>query len=217
VRWADQLPDVEVLGVQLPGRGGRYHEPAFTRMGSLVEAVVAEVPFHGPFVFFGHSLGALVAYEVARALRAAGLRQPDRLFVSAHQAPHLPTSDPPVHHLPDEELIAWIDREYGSLPAEITGNAELQRLIVPAYRSDFELVETYAHTPGEPLDCPITVIGGTEDEVTETELRAWGGHTAADCELVWLPGGHFYLREQRPALLDLVASSLKVTDAVSRR
>src|SRR2546421_456760 len=66
VRWADQMPDVEVFGVQLPGRGGRYQEPAFTRMSSLVEAMVAQVPFHGPFVFFGHSLGALVAYEVAR-------------------------------------------------------------------------------------------------------------------------------------------------------
>ena len=104
-----------MLGVQLPGRGARLNEPAFTRMGPLVDAIVAEVTFDGPFAFFGHSLGALVAYEVARVLHATGRRQPDRLFASACPAPHLPRIDPPIHQLPDEELAALINQEYALL------------------------------------------------------------------------------------------------------
>jgi surfactin synthase thioesterase subunit len=208
VRWADDLPNVEVLGIQLPGRGGRHREAPFTRMDPLVAAIVEAVAFRGPFAFFGHSLGTLVAYEVARTLRAAGLRQPDWLFVSAYQAPHVPRTDPPIHHLPDDELIAWIHQEYGSLPANISDDAELVRLVLPSHRADFEIVETYKHTSGEPLDCPITVIGGTEDEVSERELAAWGQHTIGPTHLHWLPGDHFYLRQQRDRLLRIVTDSL---------
>jgi phthiocerol/phenolphthiocerol synthesis type-I polyketide synthase E len=217
VRWADELPEVEVLGVQLPGRGARLHEPAFTRMGPLVDAVVAEVDFRGPFAFFGHSLGALVAFEVARALRASARRQPDRLFVSACPAPHLPRIDPPIHQLPDDELAAWIDHEYGSLPAEIIQKPDVLRMVLPAHRSDFELVETYEYQAGEPLDRPLTVIGGTEDELTESELAAWGRHTAARWDVERLPGGHFYLREQRDRLLHLVRDRLQLSPTCSGR
>jgi surfactin synthase thioesterase subunit len=169
-----------------------------------------------PFAFFGHSLGALVAYEVARALRAAGLRQPDRLFASACPAPHLPRTETPIHQLSDEELVAWIDQEYRSLPPEIIGNPDLMRIVLPAHRSDFELVETYEYRTEEPLECPITVVGGTEDELTESELAAWSRHTVAGWDLHWLTGGHFYLREEHDVLLHLVREKLQVvkTDGV---
>jgi surfactin synthase thioesterase subunit/acyl carrier protein len=212
VRWADGLAEVEVLGIQLPGRGARLHEPAYTRMGPLVDAIAAEVAFRGPFAFFGHSLGALVAYEVARVLRATGRPQPDRLFVSACPAPHLTRVDRPIHQLPDEDLAAWIDEQYGSLPAEIKENPDVLRMVLPAHRSDFELVETYEYQPGEPLDRPLTVIGGAEDELPESELAAWGRHSAASCDLELLPGGHFYLREQQDRLLHLVNDRLALLE-----
>ena len=197
-----------MLGVQLPGRGARLSDPAFTRMGPLVDAIMAVVTFEEPFAFFGHSLGALVALEVTRALRATGRPRPDRLFASACPAPHLPRIDAPIHQLPDRELAAWIRAEYGSLPADIMENPELLRVVLPAHRADFELVNTYEYHPGEPLDLPLTVIGGTEDEVTEVELAGWGAHTTAEWELERLPGGHFYLREQRERLLHLVSDRL---------
>ena len=206
-----------MLGVQLPGRGARLDEPAFTRMGPLVDAIVAEVTFQAPFAFFGHSLGALVAYEVAKVLHATGRRQPDRLFASACPAPHLPRIDPPIHQLPDEELAALINQEYASLPAEIMENPDLLRLVLPAHRSDFELVETYEYHAGEPLDRPLTVIGGTEDELTESELAAWGRHTATRLDLQLLPGGHFYLREQRDRLLHLVKERLQLSPTYAVR
>ena len=104
VRWADAMPEVEVLGIQLPGRGARLHEPSFTRMEPLVDAIVSEIDFRGPFAFFGHSLGAMVAYEVARKLRDTGRPQPEWIFASASPAPHLPRTDPPIHQLSDDEL-----------------------------------------------------------------------------------------------------------------
>ena len=94
------------------------------------------------------------------------------------------------------------------MPAEIMENPDLLRLVLPAHRSDFELVETYEYQAGEPLDRPVTVIGGTEDELTESELAAWGRHTATPLDLQLLPGGHFYIREQRERLLQLVRERL---------
>lgn len=216
VRWADHLPDVEVWGLQLPGRGGRQGERPLTRMPELVGALVAEAAFDGRFALFGHSLGALVAYELARALGAAGRRSPAWLFASAYPAPHLPRGAPPVHHLADAELVDRIDRTYGSLPAEVRADAELLALVLPAYRADLTMVETYEHVPGEPLDCPLTVIAGTDDEATEAQLTAWRRHTTGPFALRWLPGGHFYLREQRDALLAIVADSLR-SDAAGAR
>ena len=192
----------------MPGRGARLDEAAFTRMGPLVDAIAAEVTFDGPFAFFGHSLGALVAYEVARVLHATGRPQPDRLFASACPAPHLPRIDPPIHKLPDDELAALIHQEYASMPAEIMDNPDLLRLVLPAHRADFELGYNYEHHAGEPLDLPLTVIGGTDDELAESELAAWGRHTATPLDLQLLPGGHFYLREQRDRLLYLVRERL---------
>ena len=109
----------------------------------------------GPFAFFGHSLGALVAYEVARVLRATGRRQPDRLFASACPAPHLLViDDAPIHQLPDEELAALINQEYDSLPAEISENPALLQMVLPAHRADFELVETYEYHAGRAVGPP---------------------------------------------------------------
>jgi surfactin synthase thioesterase subunit len=209
LRWADHLAGVEVWALQLPGRGGRQGEPPYVRMRPLVEALVSGTSFEGRFALFGHSLGTLVAYETARALRAAGRQPPAWLFVSAYAAPHLPRRSSPAADLPDADLIDRIDRTYGSLPPEVRADTELLSLVLPAYRSDLAIVETYTHDPGEPLECPITVIGGTDDEPAEAELAAWRRHTTGPFDLHLLPGGHFYFRQQRDALLAIVADALQ--------
>ncbi|MET8827278.1 alpha/beta fold hydrolase [Streptomyces sp. NPDC004610] len=200
-RWAAELPDVEIRAVQLPGRGTRIDEPVLTDMRTLVTAIVDEVSFEGRFAFFGHSLGALVAYEVARELRRRGSPGPERLFLSACPAPHLRRSLPPIRQLDDTEMLAAISGRYGTLPADIAEDPELLRLVMVPHRADFTIVETYGHTSGEPLSVPLHLVAGAADRVTAEQLEAWREHSRGPVDVRWLPGGHFYLREQRAALL----------------
>ncbi|MFT7836856.1 alpha/beta fold hydrolase [Saccharothrix sp. BKS2] len=195
VRWADELPDVEVLGVQLPGHGSRFAEEPLTSMAELVAAVVEHVDFRPPFAFFGHSLGALVAHEVALELRERGRPLPDLLVVSAIPAPHHGPRREAVHHLPEEELISFIDGSYGGGMAQVAGDRDLLAMVLPAYRADFEVYETYRYSPRPPLDVPLRVFGGRDDDIAEDRLADWARHTTAGCELTVLPGGHFYLRD----------------------
>lgn len=195
VRWADALPDVEVFGVQLPGHGSRIAEEPLTSMAEVVSAIVDNVAFGPPFAFFGHSLGALVAHEVALELRERGRPMPELLVVSAIPAPHLGPRRAPVHHLPDRELVSFIDGSYGGGIATVAGDPDLLAAVLPAYRADFEVYETYRYAPRPPLDVPLRVFGGRDDDITEDRLAAWARHTTAGCEVTVLPGGHFYLRD----------------------
>jgi surfactin synthase thioesterase subunit len=216
VRWSDELDGVEVWGVQTPGHGGRLAEPPLTRMDALVETLLGEVELDPPFAFFGHSLGALVAYEVTRTLRAAGREQPELLFLSAYPAPHLPRAAPPAHALPDAELLTVLEHQAGRLPEELRGDADLMRPILSAFRADCELFETYRPPDDEPLDRPFVVLGGTEDEEATAGLADWRRYTTGPFELRLLPGGHFYLREQRDEVLRIVGEALSPVAASAR-
>ncbi|MGW2892501.1 thioesterase II family protein [Streptomyces griseoruber] len=195
LRWADHLPDVEVWGIQAPGRGSRIAEPPVTSVQAFVDGLLDSTEFIAPFVFFGHSLGGLTAFETARALRAAGRPLPERLVLSAYPAPHLNHPRSPLHTLGDDELLAAIDERYGGLPDTLRQDPGLVPLVVPAYRADFTLFETYKHEPQPPLDIPLSVLGG-ESDLTTPLLPEWRQHTSSDCTLRLLPGGHFYLRER---------------------
>ncbi|MBL1103940.1 thioesterase [Streptomyces sp. 5-8] len=200
VRWADELPDVEVWGIQPPGRGTRVMETPLDSIDTFVQGLVESVDFAGPFVFFGHSLGGLTAFETARALRAAGRPLPERLVLSAYPAPHLPHPRSPLHTLGDDELLAAVNERYGGLPAPLLADPELVRLVLPAYRADFTIFETYQHVRQEPLDIPISVLGG-ESDLASPYLPQWREHTTAECTVELFPGGHFYLREHPEAFM----------------
>lgn len=215
-RWADELPEAEVRAVQLPGRGSRIGEPVLNSMQSLVTALLANIDFGGRFAFFGHSLGALVAYEVARRLRDHGRTQPERLFLSACPAPHLPRTLPPIHQLGDQELLAAITVTYGTLPAALKEDPELLGLMMLAHRADFRIVETYQHLPGAPLGIPLHIVTGTEDRFTAEQMTAWSAHSRVPVDLHSLPGGHFYLRAQRTALLAYLRARLTDTTRTSK-
>lgn len=175
--------DVEVCPVQLPGRENRFAESLLTSLGPVVDELVAAIPTDLPFVFFGHSMGALVAYEVARRL------PPAHLYVSAHRAPHLPDTTP-LRQLDDDALVA---RLVETVP--VLADPDLREIFLPILRADLTLCETYRFTPGDPLPCPVTAFGGVEDDlVTEAELAAWRSHTSAAFAVRLFPGGHFYLR-----------------------
>jgi phthiocerol/phenolphthiocerol synthesis type-I polyketide synthase E len=199
--WADDLPDVELWGVQPPGRGSRAAEPAFTSMPELVAAVLAEVDFAAPFVFFGHSLGALVAYETAVALRAAGRPGPVQLWLSGTRAPHLHRPDRGLHRLHGRELAEAVGQEYGSISPDLLAAPDLLEMLLPVLQADLAIVGGYEARSRPPLDCPITVLGGAEDRERGDLLTAWRDHTTAAFEVLTFPGGHFYFREQRDDVL----------------
>lgn len=206
VRWADDLPGVQVWAVQFPGRATRWREPPFTRMAPLVGAVLESVPFGGRFALFGHSLGALVAYEVARALHARGGPRPVHLLVSGCPPPSGVRVEAPIHGLSGRDLLAVIERRWGPLPPTVRRDPELLERTVGCFRSDLEVVETYRHLPGEPLDCPVTALAGSGDPVRD-RLDGWSAHTTGTFTRRVFPGGHFYFREQRAELLRVIDDS----------
>ena len=205
--WQQSLPrEVDVCPVQLPGRESRLREEPFDRLGPLVRtlAEVLEPYTDLPFAFYGYSNGALVSFELARELRRRGMRAPEHIFAAACPAPHLPDKDPPIHDLPDDEVVAEMRRLNGT-PEEILENEELMRLLIPLLRADAAIHETYVHEEEEPLDVPITAIGGLDDPKAERgEMEAWRRHTRADFTLRMVPGDHFFIHtSQAMALRDL--------------
>ncbi|MGW2352525.1 thioesterase II family protein [Actinacidiphila glaucinigra] len=208
MRWSDALPDVELWGVQPPGRGSRLAEPPTTSVAEFVTRLVSEAEFTGPYVFFGHSLGALLAYETARALRDRGLPGPTRLYLSAFRAPHLHQPGPDLGRLDGARLIAAIEEQHGPLPDEVKDDPELQELLLPALRADLTLVAGYRHTPAEPLDCPLSILGGADDEDTRDGLTPWASHTTGSCDVRTFPGDHFYFRENTDDFLRFLAAGL---------
>jgi medium-chain acyl-[acyl-carrier-protein] hydrolase len=208
--WSAGLgPEVEVCPLQPPGREERLAEPAFTRLGPFVAALADAIDFHleRPYALFGHSLGALVAFELTRALRRAGRPLPVVLFVAAFRAPHLPDPAPPLHDAPLPVFRAELQRLNGT-PAEVLENDELMRLVEPTLRADFAVHETYVHTPEPPLSCPISVLGGLDDrEVDGDGLAEWRRHTDRPLTLRMLPGDHFFVGE--PLVLEAIARDLE--------
>jgi medium-chain acyl-[acyl-carrier-protein] hydrolase len=208
--WQNRLPvDIEVCPVQPPGRGGRLREAPFTRVGPLVaECARALSPyFDKPFAFFGHSKGAVVAFELARWLRRMGHSQPAIMFVSGRRAPQFSDAEH-TYDLPDEAFIAQL-RDLNGTPKEVLEHPEMMELLLPLLRADFELIQTYVYTPEAPLACPIAAFGGLGDEETNGEcLEAWREQTTGRFSLQMLPGDHFFLHSARPLLLEALARRL---------
>jgi surfactin synthase thioesterase subunit len=205
VRWSRHLPNVEIVAVQLPGRGSRLAEPALTRMDELVAALVQAMPTGAPYSVFGHSLGALVAYELVQELCRRDRRLPDHLIVSGFPAPSTPRTEPPVHHLPDDELINEVGRRHGGVPAEILADPELTAMMAGYLRADYEILETYAWRPDPPLPVPVTVFGGRDDVIDADALRAWQRHASGELTLRLFPGDHFYFRQHEMTVLRALA------------
>jgi medium-chain acyl-[acyl-carrier-protein] hydrolase len=155
-----------------------------------------------PFAFFGHSMGAAVAYEAARRCAADG-RPPRHLFVSGRRAPQLPADWPVTYDLPDAEFVEYL-RSLNGTPAEVFDHPELLELMLPLLRADFSVVETYRYLPGPALDCPVTAFGGAGDvEVGRAEVEAWAAQTTAAFAARVVPGDHFFLNDPQARALML--------------
>jgi surfactin synthase thioesterase subunit len=196
--WQAQLdPHVEVCGVQLPGRGARWSEEPRMAMPLLVETVARVIERHAdvPFALFGHSLGAILAFEVARYCQSHGLPVPVHLLVSGCSAPGR-FGGQQWHTLDDDELIGILKRLNGT-PAEFLEQEELMQLVLPMLRADFELVGTYAYCRGPRLHMPITALAGVADEhVRLDSFSGWEDETHAGYDQFRFEGGHFFVQER---------------------
>lgn len=209
--WDKALPpDVELCPIQLPGRENRLSEPPLADIAALAQHLAREIlPFTDkPFALFGHSAGALAAFELTRTLRRLGAPMPRTLLLSAHRAPHLPLRRRPLHGLTDAEFVKAV-RSFGGTPQEVFAQKELVELILPALRADFTLCDHYKFTAEAPLPCPFVLYAGRQDtEVSPQEVEAWGEHTTEGARLRIFPGDHFFLRSDRDLLLRAMASVL---------
>jgi medium-chain acyl-[acyl-carrier-protein] hydrolase len=210
--WPAALPkDIEVCAVQLPGRGRRLLEAPPTSIDQILEALwEAFQPYREtPVAFFGHSLGALIAFEFARLLQSKNIRVL-HLFVSGAAAPHLPDREPPIRDLPDQEFIAEVRQRYEALPEEILRDDEMVAIFLPALRADFAMAETYRNVEGPLLECPVSALGGHQDSsVAAYELAAWREQTCGTFGCRMFPGGHFFVDSARKSVLEHVAEDLE--------
>lgn len=210
-RWGELLPpSIEVCAVQLPGRENRLDEPAHTNIVPLVEEAAAALrPFvDRPFAFFGHSMGARVAFDIAQRLRDLYGLSPCHLFMSGHPAPQLPRDEPVSYDLPRDEFVEEL-RSLKGTTAEVLDNPDLMDLMMPLLRADFELVQTCGYRPAPPFDCPITAYGGLQDESVRREhLEAWGLHTRSTFTLRMIADGHFFVNTCQETLAHTVAHDL---------
>ncbi|NYF58121.1 thioesterase II family protein [Micromonospora purpureochromogenes] len=197
-------PSLDVLAVQYPGRQDRRAEPAFEDVPRLVDVLVDEVAVWAdrPLALFGHSLGATVAFEVARRLQARGT-EVSALFASGRRAPsrHRPAW---VHEGDDDALISEMLKLEGT-DAQMLTDPELVRMILPALRADYRAAETYRYQPGPPLTCPVYALTGDADpQVDVPDAESWREHTTGPFALHVFSGGHFYLNRHAPQVLALI-------------
>jgi medium-chain acyl-[acyl-carrier-protein] hydrolase len=207
-RWANDSPEnVELCAVQLPGRQGRLTEPPFVRLSLLVESLsyVLRSYMDVPFAFFGHSMGALISFELTRQLRRQNSPGPAYLFVSGQRGPQLPNPFPPIHVLPESRFVEELRRLKGT-PEVLLQDAELMQLVLPTLRADLEVCETYAYRAEDPLNCPISAFGGSQDrKISRADLIAWRDQTRSAFSLRMFPGDHFFLHTARALLLQAIS------------
>jgi surfactin synthase thioesterase subunit len=204
------LPDIEVIPIELAGRGGKTDVPFYRSLsGDGTDDIMAQLGRHldgSPFAIFGHSMGALFAYEVGHRIQAETGRRPIHMFFSGRGAPHLKRADRIVHLLPDAEFQAEI-MKLGGTPKELFEQEELAKVFLPVLRADYRLVETYEPLPlhlAEPLDCDVTVLWGTEDQYNREDAEAWRHYTKRRCRVEAFQGNHFFIHAYKAQVIDLV-------------
>ncbi len=210
--WLAALPGhLEARFIQLPGREGRWREPALTNIAEIADRLAGAIVPHldKPFAFYGHSLGALISFELTRRLRAAGAPMPRQLFLAAHRGVQLPNPHSAIRHLPDDQFVSEMRRRYDGIPQSVLDNPELLELMLPCLRADFTAFETYEYRAEAPLDIPISAFGGDADNYVRThEVAGWREQTTGRFRMRVVPGNHFFLQTERDRVLAAVTDDL---------
>lgn len=214
--WAGLVPDnVEVVAIQLPGREGRFSEPLLNDFDQVVDQLATVWPDHLdlPYAIFGHSMGSLLAFEMTRRLRQLSLPLPVHLFVSGRMAPQLPY-ERDLCNLTDGQLHQVIIGFAGTNGA-ILANPEIMAMVLPIFKADFRVHESYQYREQMPLDMPMSIFGGEDDpDTSNVLLEEWGKQTNQASQLTILSGGHFFVEYERQALMGHINATLTQLIAV---
>lgn len=209
--WSDELPsNIELYSIRLPGRESRIKEPPTTELSPLIQTLVQILlPYLDlPFAFFGHSMGTLLCFELARQLRRQNSLTPLHLFVSGRRAPQILNPNPSTYNLPDTAFIEEL-RRYNGTPEAVLQSTELMQLFLPVLRADLTIDEAYVYTPEAPLDLPISAFGGLQDSRTNyDDLAAWRDQTTSTFSLKMFSGDHFFLKTEYYTILQIIFREL---------
>lgn len=210
--WRTLLPDwIELSAVQLPGREGRLKEAPLKSISAMADTLAREMEprLDRPYVMFGHSMGALVCFEITRSMRQRGLPLPKALVLSGRRAPTIPEEAPPIHNLPDADFVAAMSARYNGIPQIILDQPDMMRMLLPIMRSDLEAIETYHYRSEEPLALPFFVYGGHDDpQLAPSNVAGWASLTSGHFEQRLFPGGHFYLQDERDTLVEALVKDV---------
>jgi medium-chain acyl-[acyl-carrier-protein] hydrolase len=210
-QWPQSLPaDVEVVTVQLPGREPPYRQRPLNSVAAMVGSVLPALRdlTDLPFSIFGHSMGALVAFEITVALEDEGGVSPTHLFVSARRSPEEPSEASPVHHLPDDDFLDAVQGRYNAVPEIVRREPDLMALLLPVLRADIRAFETYEPMTGRKVRCPVHVYGGTDDRHPRPDqLARWQLVAEREIRVRVFDGDHFYLTSQRETLAADIAAA----------
>ena len=204
---------IECCPARLPGREGRLREAPYDELHDLVSDLGSWLANRAdvPLALFGHSLGGVIAFELARLLRRSGAKV-IYLIAAACSAPHCPRRQAALHGLPDAEFLEKMRSRYGGIPEAVAEDAEWMALMLPTLRADVKMLETYRYREEEPLDCPILALGGTEDKtVLLSDLAAWRDQTTASFSQRTFPGDHFFVSRSQRAVVRLIRQRISAS------
>jgi surfactin synthase thioesterase subunit len=208
-------PNVKVIAINYPGRGGRFQEKLSVDLDAIVDDAYRQIKgnLHNTYAFYGHSMGTVVAYLLTKRIVKDGLRVPIHLFVTGRAAPSIIDRDAPMHRLPKDEFLVKL-KELGGSPDEVLNDGELMNFFEPILRADFEALENYHYADTEPFDIPITVMTGLEEEITLDDARSWAKETTLSVDVRQFPGKHFFIFDHPKEIMKIIGQKLLVTNVV---
>lgn len=208
-KWKQYLdPVIELRPIELSGRGKRFSEPLYKDIQAAVADVfndIKEEIQQTPYVLFGHSMGGLIAYELAQHIQKSNAPNPLHVFVSGRSAPHVSREDEKMYSKMDSDKFRKEVLNLGGTPPEFFNHPELLELFLPILKNDFRIVETYQHNDwAPPLQVDLTVLLGKEDDLTEKHSESWKEYTSQDCDIIYLEGGHFFINDQTMNIIEII-------------
>jgi medium-chain acyl-[acyl-carrier-protein] hydrolase len=211
--WLTKIPkDIELVAIQLPGRGTRFGEELHASMAPLMADLLKDIPalLDKPYFVFGHSLGAAVAFELLFQLQHSNLPAPQHFFASGRRSPSCESMVPPLHNYPQEQFEQEL-RNFNGTPEQLFQEPELMELFSPILRSDFKLSYDWQREPEVKLHCKASALGGAEDVlVPERQLHTWQQHFEKNVEVKLFPGGHFFINENQDLLMSYLLDHMQV-------